>query len=445
MPSVRIAPLALALAALLCAPAGAHQEASTPKPATAARIDIGGDPRTAPSAAKPTLALVGGRWFDGAAFRRTTWYSVDGRLTARRPARVDATVDLKGRWVLPPLAEAHNHNLQNRWGAQTFAPDYLRRGIFYTAQLAATAEDIAPFRGFLNHPGAVDALWAEVTISSSDGHPIALAVGLAKQNGITLTPEELRDRAFVVVDTAADIEAKWERIAAVRPKLIKVIVIDSANYEARRQQPSDFGRNGMDVRLLPEIVRRAHAIGARVAVHVDTAADFDAVVRAGADMVAHLPGSSIAKGESLDQFRLSDAAVAEAARRKVMVVPTVAVTRYFLNRRPEETGAVMAVFRDNLSRLKAAGVPLLTGSDLYDGSVLDEMEALERTGVFTRAEILRMSGTDTARALFPDRDLGRFAEGAEASFVAYQADPSRDLAALRRPVLLVKQGEVLAR
>lgn len=446
MPFARTAAIALSVLLLLPAAANGHQNGPGAKEtAPAKRIDIGDDPRLAAVSAKPTLGFLGGRWFDGTGFRSVTWYSVDGRLTGRRPARVDVTIDLRNRWIVPPLAEAHNHNMQDQWSAARYAPDYLRRGIFYMAQLFANTAEVSPFRGFLNVPGTVDALFAEVSITSSDGHPIALATQLGKQAGMPITPEQLRDKAFMVVDTADDLERKWPAAAAVKPALVKVILNDAANWETRRADARTFGTNGIDPALLAPIVERAHAIGARVAVHVQTADDFARAVRAGADIMAHLPGNSIGRGRTIADYRLSDEAITEAARRRVMVIPTVAVAKYYLQAKPSDTDLVLANYRDNLTRLKAANVTILTGSDLYDGSVLDELEAMERLGVFTRAELLRMSGTQTARALFPGRAIGRFAEGAEASLVALTADPLRDLAALRRPALLVKQGEILAR
>ena len=143
-------------------------------PLTAGSSEITGAPRVAVASPKTVLALEGGRWFDGDGFVEDTWYSVDGLMTRKRPTQIDVRIDLKGRYVLPPLADAHNHNLQNAWSAATFADDYLRRGIFYSAQLAANADEISGHRGLLGGPGRVDVLWAEATLSSSDGHPLGL-------------------------------------------------------------------------------------------------------------------------------------------------------------------------------------------------------------------------------------------------------------------------------
>jgi len=55
--------------------------------------------------------FVNGQWFDGKSFQPQTFYSVDGLLTRKRPHGVIKTIDLANEFVVPPFAEAHNHNL----------------------------------------------------------------------------------------------------------------------------------------------------------------------------------------------------------------------------------------------------------------------------------------------------------------------------------------------
>lgn len=49
-------------------------------------------------------------WFDGTDFRSGSFYSSNGILTFNRPTSLDEMVDLSGRYVVPPFAEAHNHD-----------------------------------------------------------------------------------------------------------------------------------------------------------------------------------------------------------------------------------------------------------------------------------------------------------------------------------------------
>lgn len=401
------------------------------------------NPTVAPRLPAATMAMVGGYWFDGTRFAKATWYSVEGKFTRERPRRVDITIDLDGRYAMPPLAEGHNHNLQNRWSVRQMADDYLRRGIFYNAQMAAHSDDIAGFRDLLNAPGAPDTLFAEATFSASNGHPIALAVGNARASGYPLTPADLIDKAFWAVDSVADVEAKWAQATAAQPTLVKIILVD-ANDEASRIDPVNDGKTGVRPELVPEIVRRAHASGARVAAHVQTADDARIAVEAGVDILAHLP-TSPSKYITLDDLRLDDATIAQMARQGTMVIPTFEVYRQIWQRKPDQWARIVPVVRDNMQRLGNAGVPILTGSDLWGGSVIDEIKALVAADLMTPAEALRASSHVTARALFPDRAIGAIAEGAETSFIVLDRDPTRDLSALDRIEMAVKQGEVIAR
>ncbi len=396
------------------------------------------------SAPAPALHFKGGRWFDGVRFVAADWYAVDGRLTHKQPARVDATVNLADRWVMPPLAEAHNHDLQNAFFAARSAPSYISRGIFYSAQLCANPEDIRSFRGFLGGLATPDTIFAEACISSSDGHPLGIALASAKQAGYALRAEEVRDKGYWAVDSLADLDARWARIAAARPAIVKIILIDSANYAANRKLPELFGFNGLDPALVPEIVRRSHALHARVAAHVDTADDFAAAVSSGVDIIAHLPGYRIAKGKTGADYRITDAAIGDAAKRKTLIITTVAAAKYDIEAHRAHAGPITTDYIDNIRRLRSAGVNLLVGSDAIDGSVIEEIGAIDRLTVMSRSELLRIATMVTPRALFPTRDIGRFAEGAEASLVAFGSNPIADIAVLGRPQLLVKQGTILS-
>lgn len=422
----------LALSGCASLPTTTASTASTPLP-------------TVDNAEQRSLHLVGGRWFDGARFDTGDWYVVDGRFTRTRPTRIDATLNLADRYILPPFAEAHNHDLQNAFTASMNAQAYLDRGVFYSAQLCSMPEETRSYRGLLASSASIDVLFAGGCISASDGHPLGIALASYKAEGMPVEPDAIRNKGYWSIDSRAELDERWDAIAADKPRLIKVILIDSANHAANRKRPEVFGYNGLDPALIPGIVARAKAIGARVAAHVDTAADFDAAVRGGVDIIAHLPGYRIARGQAIADYRLSDEAIAEAARRGVLVTPTVAVARHHLRANPGDSGAIMANHADNIRRLRASGVKLILGSDLFGGSVLDEVEAIDTLAIMPRAELLRIATSDTARAIFPDRRIGAIEEGAEASFIALDGDPLSNLTAIRRISAAVKQGNLLAR
>jgi len=391
-----------------------------------------------------SMEFTGGRWFDGKDFNRETWYSADGKLTRQKPYLVNMRVDLAGRYVIPPFAEAHNHDLQNPSMAPISAPRYLREGIFYSAQMCADTAGISGLRRLLNQPNTVDVIYAEGCITASDGHPLGIALRMDKAAGHDSKPEDYLNKMMWAVDNMVDLDARWPKITETGTKLIKIILINSENYTANRKRPELFGANGLDPTLVPEIVKRAHEAGIRVAAHVETASDFATAVKGGVDLVVHLTGYRFTTDKTATDYRISDDAIAEAARRGIIVVPTAVASRHHQKLRPEVAGELRQMQAENLRRLIDGGVKLATGSDLVmTGSVLDEIEYLDELAVMPRAQLLSIATMDTPKVLFLDRKIGVFEEGAEASLIVLDGNPLKDIKAIRSIWLRIKQGNIL--
>lgn len=386
----------------------------------------------------PVLQLEGGLWFDGETFVEAKWYVVNGRFTANQPERIDATIHLEGRYILPPLADAHNHDAQNFWSASRSIDKNLGAGVFYSGQMCANPAKVAEFKDLLSRPSTLDLLFTGACISSSDGHPL----GLVMRDQPDASPEELRS-GWTVVDTLADIENVWPGIRESHPELIKLILVNSENFAENRLDPALFGFNGLDPDLIAPLVERAHRDGIRVVVHTDSAADFEVAIAAGANIVGHLPGYRFASTMKPDDYRISDDAILEAARRGTIVMTTAGVARYYLQVRPENAEALRSVQADNLRRLHEAGVTLAIGSDQFAGTAVDEILYLDSLGVIPTERLIGMAVHDTPLVLFPRRKIGGFGEGKEASLVAYDNNPISDLGTLRSPALLLKQGNLL--
>jgi hypothetical protein len=369
-----------------------------------------------PAFAHGNLKFVNGLWFDGSAFVKRTVYSVDNvfRDTWDGEAR---TIDLAGRFVIPPLADAHNHAFGDSQRLEEQLARYLRAGVFYVQNPNNLARLAAPVRERLGKPETIDVTYANGGLTSTGGHPAQIYARYG---------EEMEGQAYFVIDRLEDLERKWDAILAGKPDLIKVYLDHSEEHAKRRSDPAFYGRRGLDPALLPAIVERAHRSGLRVAAHVTTASDFRTAVTSGVDEIAHLP---------LERLTTDDAEL--TARRKTSVVTTL-----LSHRSLEGVPDPMALHRANLLLLSAAGVTIAFGVD-NDQTVVDEIDAVARLGVFSNAAILRTAVTTTALEIFPRRKIGSLTDGSEASFLALDANPLEDLAALRRIGLRVKQGHVI--
>lgn len=394
------------------------------------------------ASASLTLELRNAQWFDGEKFQRGTLYVAEGRFTAQKPKRIHRRLELRAQYLVPPLAEAHNHNLQNPWGVEHFAQRYLRNGVFYAQMQCGDPSGVDPVRGQLNGPDSPDVSFVTACITSSDGHPLAaLLAAPAAEGQPAPTPADVADRAVLLMDSVADVEAKWPLIKGRQTDLIKLILSYHEREELRGRADTQ-GRLGLRAEVAQAIVRRAHAEGLRVIAQADSAADFAVAVQAGVDQIAHVPGYFNHHGDGAERFSIAEEALAQAARQKTAVVTGTAATALFQTT-PEQLAMLRLAQTDNLRRLRAAGVPLLLGSDSFMGDAQDELRSLASLEVFSSAELIKLATMDTAHALFPKRQLGCFKPGCEASFLVLGANPLNDLSQLARPMLRVKQGRIL--
>lgn len=400
--------------------------------------------RAQPAAAQPYQAsaplsweLKNARWFDGHQIKRGDLYIENGVFVAKKPAKVNRKMDLRGQQVLiNPLGEAHNHNLQTAWGWGQYADKYIDEGVFYAAMLCGDPAGVAEVAPLAATPAAPDVSFVTACITSPDGYPLAAV--LPEPTPAAAAAQQL----IVLVDSPEQAREQWPAIQARGGRWLRIVLSHSERPELR-EQASMFGRLGLRPDTAAELTRLAHANGRRVVAHVETAADFDAALAAGVDAIAHLPGYANTLDEPAERFAISEAAAAQAARQRTAVITTTAATALF-KLDAERLAALREVQRVNLARLQAAGVPLLLGSDVFIGTARAELQSLDELGL-DRATLLRLATQDTPRALFPGRRLGCFDAGCEASFLLLGGDPLADLSQVNMPLLRVKQGRLLTR
>ena len=63
-----------------------------------------------------TIKLIDGHWFNGEAFEKKTVWLNEGLLSFKSDGRsVDSVINLSNKYIIPPFAEAHNHNLESSY------------------------------------------------------------------------------------------------------------------------------------------------------------------------------------------------------------------------------------------------------------------------------------------------------------------------------------------
>jgi imidazolonepropionase-like amidohydrolase len=217
-----------------------------------------------------------------------------------------------------------------------------------------------------------------------------------------------------VVDSPEELLLKWELVIAGKPDFVKIFLTDSERRNERLRAATPEASPGLDPALVPEIVRLAHAAGLRVSAHVETAHDFRVALAAGVDEMAHMPGGWFDAGDDRRRYELSRRDARLAARRGVVVIPTIAA---------DDDPRLRPAQVRNLARLKRYGVTLAVGADSYGQTSRVAAHGLAATGLFTNLELLNIWSYDTPRTIFPGRRIGRLTPGYEASFLVLQDDP----------------------
>jgi hypothetical protein len=403
----------------------------------------GADPavRAAPPAS--VYRFEGGRWFDGRTFVGTTFYSIDGVLSRTGPPGAP-TIDLKGGFVVPPFADAHNHYIAGPHDIDRILGEYLRDGIFYAKNPASIRRDTLKIADRINRRDSVDVVFANAGITASGGHPVRLYEQDLRKVKTPGPDGTFANLGYYIIDTREDLENKWPAILADAPDFIKVHLLYSEEFAKRRDDPAFYGDRGLDPKLVPAIVAKAHGAGLRVSCHIETAADFRAAMAAGVDEINHLPGYYPEPAHP-DWFVITGEDAAEARRRGITVVTTTYVSTAEMAKpeQAEQLKWARAIQARNLRTLHDARVELAIGSDVYGTTSLAEAMNLKDLGVFDNLTLLKMWCETSARTIFPRRKIGRLDAGYEASFLVLGGNPLADFRAVKDIQRRFKQGRFI--
>jgi imidazolonepropionase-like amidohydrolase len=343
----------------------------------------------------------------------------------RAPAGA-TVVDGAGKTLLPGLIDSHTH---------TFG-DALQESVVFgvTTHLdmftdVATARTMRAQQAAGQADGRADLFSAGTLVTAPRGH--------GTQFGLSIPTITSPDSAQPFVDARIAEGSEW----------IKIVYEDGHTFG---QTIPTITRETMGA-----VIRAAHRRGKLAVVHISDAAGAKAAIEEGADGLVHL---FIDRAPDADFARL-------AARSHAFVVPTLVVLAsmtgtgggaslvddvrlapYLLAERtqalrqgfPRPAGApaqTLAAANETVRQLRAAGVPILAGSDApnpgtaYGAALHRELELLVAAGL-TPVEALR-AATSVPATAFHLADRGRIAPGMRADLLLVDGDPTRDITATR--------------
>jgi len=383
---------------------------------------------------------------------RITQVGTAGSVKAPAGAEV---VDARGKFVIPGLADMHNHlgaggmslgpqrenyvgNLGRLLavGVTTVFDPGVGEGDFARLKAAAAA-DAAPYARFFGTGPAV-------TVPGGS---------LGEQGPTPATPDEAR--AVVQKLKAANVDA------------IKIHRDDLAWASKRTTQP-------MALPVLQALVEEAHRLGLRAYVHAPQLARAKEALSAGADGLMHgiidepidrdfialMKKNRAVYVPTLGMFE-DVADVAAFGKRQAPYWDQLAFQPPGLYQFLTSTQGVgmfqsflsntaftkehLPMLRTNMQRAFSAGIPVVMGSDTgFFGVLLGvathiEMELMVEAGL-TPLQAIQAATINAARMIGRDKEQGSIEAGTLADFVVLDANPLADIRAVRQIHRVVKGG-----
>ncbi|HYB53647.1 MAG TPA: amidohydrolase family protein, partial [Thermoanaerobaculia bacterium] len=443
---------------------------------------------TPASTAPPALVLKGGTLLDGTGappVRNAVVVLQEGKIACAGagcavPEGV-AVKDVSGLWVTPGLVDAHVHFSQTGWADGR--PDALDVRAHYPYDKVSADLKAHPER-FLRSQ-----LCSGLTsVFDVGGYPWTVAMAHREQND-TRAPRVAAagpllstldhwlnlpaERQFIYLKDAETARAGVRYLASIGSDAVKVWYIVTKDLPVEASAPAVLAAG-----------EEAKTVGLPLIVHATGLAEAKVALQAGAKLLVHGVGD----------LPVDDEFLALARKNGTIYCPTLTVLAGYLSlakgvatktapavddpngcvdratlakvadtagqtpptpegQTPADRQATLAkrvadvdrVGRANLKRVSDAGIPIAMGTDagnpltLHGPSIYAEMEAMQASGM-TPIQVLVASTLGGARAMGVEARTGTVEKGKDADLLIVAADPSANVANLRKVRFVARAG-----
>jgi imidazolonepropionase-like amidohydrolase len=397
------------------------------------------------------------------------------RASCRVPEGVDVE-DVKGAWITPGLIDAHVHFSQTGWADGR--PDALDARKTHPYEKTEADLKAHPERFFRSYVCS-----GVTSVFDVGGYPWTLTLPARAEND-TFAPRVAAagpllstldhwlnlpaERQFILLKDAESARTGVAYLKTQGAAAVKLWYIVRPDLPIETTTPAvlaageEAGKNGL--RLIVHATGLAEAkvalrAGAKLLVHSvwDVPVDEEFLALAKKNGTIYCPTLTVAGG----YVRMFEAAAAKrapaiddpngcvdpATRAKLAETATVEAPNLEAgaSTRATRTAALNKVSAANLKVVRDAGIPIAMGTDagnpltLHGVSVYAEMEAMQAAGM-TPTEVLVASTRGGSLALGRDKEVGTVEKGKLADLLILGADPTADIANVRKVKAVVRGG-----
>jgi imidazolonepropionase-like amidohydrolase len=380
------------------------------------------------------------RVFDGAAMHDGWAVRVKGeRIDAVGPEATVAAagakaIDLPGTTLTPGLVEGHSHILLHAYNEASWTDQVSREGLALRVARATNHLRATLQAGFttVRDLGTEGAGYADVELKQAVSQGIVPGPRiLASTRAIVATgsyqPKFVPE--WTVPQGAEEADGVDSLTRVVRDQIGKGADWIKL-YGDYRWGPPPGSRPTFSIEEMKLAVETAKSAGVPVAVHANTAEGMRRAALAGVETIEH-------GGEgTAEVFKLM-------AEHHVALCPTItAGAGPWPPADPNSPGATRK--RASFKAALDAGVTIINGSDVGTfphGDNARELEAMVAYGM-PLLDALKSATSTAARVLHMESLIGSVKQGLYADLVAFDGDPTKDIAALRRVKFVMKSGTV---
>lgn len=389
--------------------------------------------------------VLGGLTYGESGWEKQNFYLVDGTIRQQVAKPPTDTISVAGKYLTPGFADGHTHNLDRMW--QTFMVDqYLAEGTLYVQNLTSKAKGAKKFQKYLQTRPAPLVRYPNWGFTSTLGHPFMAyepyAMGLRDMSTWERKKDEIRQsrrdlyNSYAFVDSVEQLNSIWPAFLDTQPDFVKVYYFNEAGIPEQ-----GLGEYGLRLEVAQAIIDSAHAAGLDVYAHIVSRKEFERMLEAGTDGLAHMPGISW-HGDSTryPDYYLPDSILIEAAKRGVILNPTAALAKFQMDSAALDTCTQYQF--DLISRYRKLGGKVIVGSDMFSRTGSEAYNYYAKHFPLNEGELLRLLTTETAQVAFPLRAVGALRHGFRADFLVFGQPPLLKPQTVAKPEKVFVAGQL---